>query len=183
MPAPSAIENSIQEVLKLRHAGHLTAALMLAWATLEAVGRALLPEQLARPQPAGRLIEVLASEGLLTSSEADGLRRAVDVRNAATHGHLEQPVTAQQVDELIAALQLLAAMLAGGPSHAINPIELNRFAVEKEVNTIFPIDLRTLSTHTSVTIALAWFIADVWMDQPALQHSFPHKSRFFQYPG
>jgi uncharacterized protein YutE (UPF0331/DUF86 family) len=113
---PSAIENSIREVLKLRHAGRLTAALILAWATLEAIGRALLPEQLARPQPAGRLIEVLASEGLLTASEADTLRRAVDLRNAATHGHLDQPVTVEQVDELIAAVQLLAGMLAQGPS-------------------------------------------------------------------
>src|SRR3954470_22210359 len=35
-------------------------------------------------------------------------------------------------------------------------------------NPIFSIDLRTSSTHTGVTIAVAWFIADVWMDQPAL---------------
>jgi uncharacterized protein YutE (UPF0331/DUF86 family) len=112
VPTLSAIEDSVQEVLKLRHAGHLTAALMLAWATLEAIGRALLPERLARPQPAGRLIEVLASEGLLTPSEADLLRRAVDVRNAATHGHLKQPVTVEDVDQLITAMRLLAGIFA-----------------------------------------------------------------------
>lgn len=112
LPTSTAVQNSIQAVLDLRRAGHLVAALMMAWATLEAIGRALRPEQLARPQPAGRLVEMLASEGLLTPKEADVLRRAVDVRNAAAHSQLDVPVTAEQVDEITAAVQSLAGIFA-----------------------------------------------------------------------
>lgn len=96
----------------------MVAALMMAWAALEAISRALLPERLARPQPAGRLVEVLASEGLITPSEADPLYRGVELRNAVVHGDLGATVTAEGVDEIIACIRLLAGILlqAGSPT-------------------------------------------------------------------
>jgi len=78
------IDAALAEVDQLKQAGHLRAALIMAWAALEAAGRALLPQDLARPQPANRLIEVLASEGVVTPTEADSLRKAISLRNAAT---------------------------------------------------------------------------------------------------
>lgn len=57
-----AIENAIGEVEELKRTGHQLSALLIAWAALEAVGRALLPEQFARPQTPARLIELLAPQ-------------------------------------------------------------------------------------------------------------------------
>ena len=65
------IDAALIEVDQLKKAGHLRAALIMAWATLEAAGRALLPQNLVRPQEANKLVEVLASEGAVTPTEAD----------------------------------------------------------------------------------------------------------------
>jgi uncharacterized protein YutE (UPF0331/DUF86 family) len=89
--------------------------LIMAWAVLEAAGRALLPQDLARPQPANKLIEVLASEGAVTPAEADSLRKATKLRNAASHGHLAVPVTELEVDQVVAATSLITG-LAKEPS-------------------------------------------------------------------
>lgn len=110
-PARRAIEFAIKEVSELKESGHLTAAIVIAWATLEAIGRVLLPEELARPQPTARLVEVLASEGLVTQTEADTLRRAVEMRNAIVHGDLTSKVSSEDIDELLASLRLLTGLL------------------------------------------------------------------------
>lgn len=109
--ASAAIEDKIADIGKLRGAGHLAASMMMAWAALEAVGRALLPKMLARPQPAGRLVEVLASEGFIDPSEADRLRPVVDLRNAVAHGDFAAGLPAERVDDLIATVRRLAALL------------------------------------------------------------------------
>jgi hypothetical protein len=106
----SEIEAALAEVDQLKRTGHFRAALMMAWAALEAAGRALLPKNLSRPQPANKLIEALASEGVVTPTEADSLRKAVELRNAATHGHFARPVTARQVDRVAATARLVAAL-------------------------------------------------------------------------
>jgi uncharacterized protein YutE (UPF0331/DUF86 family) len=109
------IDAALAEVDQLKRAGHLRAALIMAWAALEAAGRALLPQHLARPQPANRLIEVLASEGVVTPTEADSLRKAISLRNAATHGHFAVPITEQEVEQVVAAASLITG-LAKEPS-------------------------------------------------------------------
>lgn len=110
-PTHPAIERAVEEISELKASGHLVAAMVMAWATVEAIGRALLPERLARPQPTAQLVEVLASEGFLTPAEADSLRRAVEMRNAVVHGDLSMSVTAELVDELIMLLRLLMGLL------------------------------------------------------------------------
>lgn len=95
------IDAALAEVDQLRQSGHLRAALMMAWSALEAASRALLPQNLARPQSGGQLIETLAAEGVITPSEADSLRRAVSARNAATHGHFAVPITKRDLDQVI----------------------------------------------------------------------------------
>ena len=114
-PDLAEIDAALAEVDQLKRAGHLRAALIMAWAALEAAGRALLPQDLARPQPANKLIEVLASEGVVTPAEADSLRKAISLRNAATHGHFAVPITEQEVEQVVAAAGLTRG-LAKQPS-------------------------------------------------------------------
>jgi uncharacterized protein YutE (UPF0331/DUF86 family) len=109
------IDAALAEVNQLKRAGHFRAALMMAWAALEAAGRALLPQNLARPQPANRLIEALAAEGAVTPTEADSLRRAISLRNAATHGHFAVAVTEKEVDQVVAAASFILRGLAKEP--------------------------------------------------------------------
>jgi uncharacterized protein YutE (UPF0331/DUF86 family) len=110
----SAIKSAIQRVLDLKNDGHKLPALIMAWAALEALGRALLPDQLGRPQTPARLIEVLASVGHLTPQEADALRAAISIRNAAVHGGLDPVVDDKLLDQFIAVLETLAGFLPGG---------------------------------------------------------------------
>jgi uncharacterized protein YutE (UPF0331/DUF86 family) len=120
-PSEGAIEGATEEIANLKAAGHFAAATMMAWATLEAIGRALLPEKLTRPQPTGQLVEVLASEGLVTPSEADVLRRGVELRNAVAHGNLGIIVTEESVDELITAVRVLADLLSQAQTSRNDP--------------------------------------------------------------
>lgn len=110
-PTHQSIEQAIKEISELSDSGHTTAAIMMAWATLEAIGRKLLPEEFSRAQPADRLVEVLATKGLITPSEADLFRRAGKLRNAIAHGDLDAPVSGAQVEELPVPLRALADLL------------------------------------------------------------------------
>lgn len=105
------IEHGIQAAMELRNTGKSSAALLMAWSAMEAIGRALLPERLARPQPPANLIEALASEGYLTPGEAKELRAASITRNAVAHGQLGAEIRPEELDTVIAALHTLAASL------------------------------------------------------------------------
>jgi len=109
-----AIRSSIERVRALKSAGHLVPALIMSWATLEGVGRALLPEPLKRPQAPRRLVEVLAEAGYLTPEEADLLRAAISVRNEAVHGRVDLTVDEQQLDRFLEVLETLIAFLPEG---------------------------------------------------------------------
>jgi len=104
------IDESIRTVEELRSAGHRLPALVMAWATVEAIGRALLPELLGRPQTPERLVEVLASEGIVTPDEADLLRRAGSIRNAVVHGGIDTVVDDEMLGRVVAVLTTLAEM-------------------------------------------------------------------------
>ncbi|HEV7600451.1 MAG TPA: hypothetical protein VGO49_09355 [Bradyrhizobium sp.] len=107
----SAINDSVQRVIDLKSAGLLLPALVMAWATFEAIGRALLPDQFRRPQTPARLVEVLGSEGYITPEEADILRAASSTRNAIVHGQLDTTVDQKTLDGFVAILQTLAKLL------------------------------------------------------------------------
>lgn len=109
-PDIAQIDAALAEVNELKRAGHLRAALVMAWAALEAAGRILLPRNLARPQPTRKLIEALASEGIVTPDEADSLRSAISLRNAATHGDFAVPVTEKEVDQVVTAASLVSGL-------------------------------------------------------------------------
>ena len=108
------IESSLARIERMRDQGLTSEALLMAWATLEAIGRSLLPGKFARPQTASRLIEVLASDGQLTPGEADVLRRFVNVRNRLAHGDLEIAVSSGELEEFVQILWFLFRLL---PQH------------------------------------------------------------------
>jgi uncharacterized protein YutE (UPF0331/DUF86 family) len=110
--SPAAIADAIRRVDDLKNGGYLLPALVMAWATLEATGRALSPERLRRPQTPGRLVEVLAQEGYLTPEEADSLRPAIPVRNEVVHGDLDLVIDEKQLDQFVAVLRTLVGILS-----------------------------------------------------------------------
>jgi len=103
----NVIEQSIKAVEELTADGRTGPALLMAWATFEAIGRAILPDKLQRPQPPGRLTEVLAGEGYITPNEADHLRRLAEGRNHLAHGGLETSVSEADVQRFVDVLKTL----------------------------------------------------------------------------
>lgn len=102
-----SIEESIRSIEALVASGQPAAALLMAWATLEGLGRLLLPERFARPQSPGRLVEVLAGEGYITPSEADLIRSLVRRRNHLIHGSLETNVEPSEVSAFVEVMKTL----------------------------------------------------------------------------
>lgn len=105
------IERAIEGIEQLTSAGLHGPALLMAWATLEGVGRALLPEKLARPQTPARLVEVLAGDGYVTPSEADRLRQLAKIRNQLIHGGLRAKTTPKDIKSFTATLKTLLKLL------------------------------------------------------------------------
>lgn len=83
------------------------AALLLTWAAFEAFGRSRRPEDFARPQSPGRIIERFASEGIITPSEAATLRSMASKRNAFIHGHLSQNVEPEELRKFLDIIEEL----------------------------------------------------------------------------
>lgn len=105
------IEASLNTIENMLSGSDLKSALLLAWATFEALGRALLPEKFVRPQTPGRLTEVLASEGYVTPSEAVVLRRLSGLRNRFIHGELTVSIDRADLKGFLAILRTLLAHL------------------------------------------------------------------------
>lgn len=77
------------------------AALLMAWAALEALGRSRRPDDFARPQSPGRIIELFASEGIILPSEAAFLRIMAAKRNAFAHGDLKQSASTSELERFM----------------------------------------------------------------------------------
>ena len=100
-----------KEIRELADGGHFGPALLLAWATLEAIGRLLALGQFQRPQTPGRLVQVLASEGYLTPNEADELRLLADKRNKVVHGELQTRISRSEVNRFADVLTMMVRMI------------------------------------------------------------------------
>lgn len=115
-PLPrDVIAAKVESVEKLLAAGETSAALLIGWSILEAIGRNLVPARLERAQPSTRLIEFLAGEGIVTPDEADQMRRLADLRNRVAHGGLETPVTPAEVAAFVATLKLVLQENSAAP--------------------------------------------------------------------
>ncbi len=106
----ATIRKRIRDIKALANTGHFGPALLLAWATLEAIGRVLASKQFQRPQTPGRLVQVLATEGYLTPTEADNLRLLADKRNKLIHGELQTRITKSEVNRFVDVLSMMVKM-------------------------------------------------------------------------
>lgn len=111
-PMPrEAIDAALSSIETLVVANQLQAALLLGWATFEALGRALAPEKFVRAQTPGRLVEALANDGLVTPPEADALRVLARARNQLIHGGLDEKVSAVDLSKFLETLTALREIM------------------------------------------------------------------------
>lgn len=94
---PAKLKEKIEEANKLWTEGHYGSALLVGWATFEAICRALMPQSFVRPQTPARLVEVISSEGYVSPDEADRLRSLAQLRNNFIHGSLDIPMDKQEI--------------------------------------------------------------------------------------
>jgi uncharacterized protein YutE (UPF0331/DUF86 family) len=106
-----AIDTSIDSIKRLIEQQQYAAALLVGWATTEAISRALSPKKFARPQTPGRLVEVLAQDGFVTPSEADEFRQLYSVRNELIHGGLNRAATREQLTSFLKLLITLRTQM------------------------------------------------------------------------
>ncbi|MGC1562681.1 MAG: hypothetical protein WA820_22915, partial [Bradyrhizobium sp.] len=111
------ISTRLKEISRLLDAGFADSAMLIAWATFEAIGRKLMPKEFARPQSPGRLVEVLAQEGHITPDEGDVLRQLVDMRNRFIHGELAIAISRPQVESFVKILSSLANNIGLSEAH------------------------------------------------------------------
>jgi hypothetical protein len=122
-PSKEAIERNVERLSAEIDALGPAPALLAAWSAFEAAARLLAPNRLARPQPAARLLEVLASEGYLNPEEADGARRIAHVRNRAAHGDFGIVVSVKDVDFMMGLIRSILAQAPGGSAPTPTPID------------------------------------------------------------
>ncbi len=96
--AISSIRDALKQVEDITKHENPQAALLLAWATLEAAARHLHPKIFAKPQTPGRIVTVLAERGLIDHKVANKLRTITSKRNSIVHGELSIRVTSSDVD-------------------------------------------------------------------------------------
>jgi uncharacterized protein YutE (UPF0331/DUF86 family) len=105
------IDEAIRSAQKVLSLGEAAPALLLAWGVFEGLSRNLVPTEFARPQSPGRLIQILASEGYLNTTEEQLLRSLAKARNAVIHGELSEGVERIQVEYFLNLLIKLQEQL------------------------------------------------------------------------
>jgi REase_AHJR-like/Protein of unknown function DUF86 len=111
------LNTTLLEINHLKDNGFNTPAVLLGWATFEALGRSLLEGQLTKPQSPVRVVDQLAKEGFLTPDEADSLRSLAKKRNRLIHGDLGIEVSETEITFFVELLSLLALEVAKAPLH------------------------------------------------------------------
>lgn len=106
----TSIERSLETVSQLTEAGLTQPALLIAWASFEALGRRLLPASFVRPQTPGRLVDVLAGDGELTPGEADIVRQLIASRNRLIHGDLDMRIDKADIAQFVTILRTLLSL-------------------------------------------------------------------------
>ena len=111
-PTPEQLQIQFDEIAALTNGGHLRAALVAAWTTLEALARLVLPTSEAgnaRGIPAVQAIQILAQEGYIEHETADRLRALARLRNAVVHGDFSVEVRSDQIEALLSNIRSVAA--------------------------------------------------------------------------
>jgi hypothetical protein len=96
------IEKALEEARDLRSQGHHKAALVVAWALLEALARNLPGDGLSfRALSPMQVIERLAAGGYLVPSDAERMRGLIAVRNGVVHGDFSTDVPSTDSEFLL----------------------------------------------------------------------------------
>jgi hypothetical protein len=106
--APQDIRAALVEARQLVEVAP-RAALMVAWAGLEAVGRRLEPALASRSLSTGSLVDLLISTGRLPQEDGALLRTLGKTRNAVAHGQLNLTPSAADVRRLVDLSERLVA--------------------------------------------------------------------------
>jgi uncharacterized protein YutE (UPF0331/DUF86 family) len=111
-PTPGQLQATFEEIDALTKGGHPAAALVTAWAALEALARLASTNSEAR-RPRGfspiQAIQTLAEEGYIENEAADRLREMAKLRNAVVHGDFSVGVPTERVEDLLKDLQAIAS--------------------------------------------------------------------------
>jgi uncharacterized protein YutE (UPF0331/DUF86 family) len=98
---------SMIEKIPLVAADDSRAALLMCWAALEALSRAIAPSNFSRPQTPSRIVEWLATEPYIAAGEAHFLRGMANKRNQFIHGQLSTSVVTADIERFVTILQAL----------------------------------------------------------------------------
>lgn len=115
-PAADEMREMRSEVDALLGSGHADAALMMAWALLEAAGRRLMVTQqrnARKPLTGWQMIERLASGGAIDFEELDRVQALMAQRNALVHGI---PAARAVPEDVAYLLDIVDGLLAGEPA-------------------------------------------------------------------
>lgn len=116
-PTSEQFAAQVAEVDALAHAGRSRAAFLLAWTTLEAAARRLLPEnRTRRPLAPEQVLEGLTMFGAIEQGAADRLRALADLRDRIGHGDPNAVVTDDILQMLIDQLHELRDLIGIYPS-------------------------------------------------------------------
>ncbi len=109
--APSVIRMRATQVRQLSTTDQ-AAALVIGWSLLEAATRAALPQQAGQALTPATTVELLASLGYITQSQAARLRQTGKQRNLLVHGDMGVTVASSTVEELLSTVESLLDALA-----------------------------------------------------------------------
>jgi uncharacterized protein YutE (UPF0331/DUF86 family) len=113
-PTVEEIASGITEVRSLDETGHERAALVMGWATLEAIARLVVDRHGIGPATSLspiQAVQVLIQEGYLDDDDGRRLRSLAQIRNEVVHGGLGVAISHQDVIELIEDLEAMAGAL------------------------------------------------------------------------
>ena len=111
-PTVDQLRSVFEEVETLIKSGHAAAALVTAWAALEALARLANASQETRTtggiSPI-QAVQTLAEEGYIKKEIADRLREMAKLRNAVIHGNLLAKVPVDKVENFLKQLRVIAS--------------------------------------------------------------------------
>lgn len=96
------------------------AALLMAWATLEAIGRVLEPDLASRSLAPRSLVDLLIANGHLQQSESAHLRTLADTRNMLAHGQIDVSPAPADVRHLIELEEGLISHIPPSTHHEVD---------------------------------------------------------------
>jgi hypothetical protein len=104
VPTAEQIRKNIEEAEALLAQGHPRAALVLGWATIEAIARTLNPDlPTFGPRTTAAALELLEHLGRLGFEEADELRKLSPLREKVVHGDFQTAITAAEAKPVVSA--------------------------------------------------------------------------------